>query len=191
MKKRILCALLLLSLTLSFFAGCGPTAPADPNTDPGNSTSSPTSPSLNGVALESFVIVYDLEAKNSAKRLQEEMQRSFGYQLPLLEESALTGGENVIFVGDFGPRFKTGEASLRLCKEVNPKSKVYARAVSDLGVSYIVFPGTAEEEKGPIDYNRLNTRVRELLNEVGGLGADAQFVELQDTVPPLPGGDAK
>lgn len=104
MKKRILCALLLLSLTLSFFAGCGPTAPADPDTDPGNSTSSPTAPSLNGVALESFVIVYDLEAKNSAKRLQEEMQKSFGYQLPLLEESALTGGENVIFVGDFGPR---------------------------------------------------------------------------------------
>ncbi len=88
-------------------------------------------------------------------------------------------------VGDFGPRFKTGEASLRLCQEVNPKAKVYARAVSDLGVSYIVFPDSAEEEKGPIDYNRLNSRVRELLNEMGGLGAEAQFVELHDKVPPV------
>ena len=88
-------------------------------------------------------------------------------------------------VGDFGPRLKTGEASLRLCKEVNPKSSVYARAVSDLGVSYIIFPGSAEEEKGPIDYNRLNTRIRELLNEMGGLAADAKYVELHDEVPPV------
>ncbi len=88
-------------------------------------------------------------------------------------------------VGDFGPRFKTGEASLRLCKEVNPNAKVYARAVSDLGVSYIVFPGSAEEEKGPIDYARLNSCVRELLNEVGGLGAEAKFEELQDKLPPV------
>lgn len=96
--------------------------------------------------------------------------------------------ENRVFpaiVGDFGPRFKTGEASLRLCKEVNPKSSVYARAVSDLGVSYIIFPGSAEEEKGPIDYNRLNTRIRELLDEMGGLGAEAKFVELHDEVPPV------
>ena len=110
-----------------------------------------------------------------------------GYRPQAGDYAAVIVGNRVFpaIVGDFGPRFKTGEASLRLCKEVNPKSSVYARAVSDLGVSYIIFPGSAEEEKGPIDYNRLNSRISELLNEMGGLGAEAQFVELQDTVPPL------
>jgi len=89
-------------------------------------------------------------------------------------------------VGDFGPRYKTGEASLRLCKEVNPKSDVYARAVSCLGASYLIFPGTKEKVNGPIDYDRLNSRCRELLDELGGLGESARFVEMKDKVPPLP-----
>lgn len=83
-------------------------------------------------------------------------------------------------IGDFGPNFKTGEASLRLAKEVNPKATVYARAVSHLGVSYIIFPGSREEEKGPLDYERLHSRCRELLDEIGGLGPDAQFVTIED-----------
>ncbi len=86
-------------------------------------------------------------------------------------------------VGDFGPKFKTGEASLRLSKAVNPKANVYARPVSNLGVSYIIFPGTKEPENGPINYERLNSRVRELLQEIGGLGAEAEFVEMQDLLP--------
>lgn len=86
-------------------------------------------------------------------------------------------------VGDFGPKFKAGEASLRLCKTVNSKANVNSRPVSDLGVSYIYFPGSREPENGPIDYNRLNTRCRELLNEIGGLGEDATFVEMQDLLP--------
>lgn len=89
-------------------------------------------------------------------------------------------------VGDFGPRFKTGEASLRLSKAVNEKAKVYARPVSDLGVSYVIFPGSKEPENGPIDYRRLNERVRELLNELGGLGEGAEFVEMKDLLAPEP-----
>lgn len=110
-----------------------------------------------------------------------------GYRPQPGDYAAVIVGDRVFpaIVGDFGPRFKTGEASLRLCKEVNPKSDVYARAVSDLGVSYIIFPGSAEAEKGPIDYARLNTRIRELLNEMGGLGADAKFVEMHDEMPPV------
>ncbi len=94
-------------------------------------------------------------------------------------------------VGDFGPRYKTGEASLRLCKAVNPKSDVYARAVSNLGASYLVFPGTKEKVNGPIDYDRLNSRCRELLDELGGLGESAKFVEMKDEVPPLPAKEKK
>ena len=100
--------------------------------------------------------------------------------------AAVVVGKRVFpaIVGDFGPKFKTGEASLRLSKAVNPKAKVYARPVSDLGVSYIIFPGTKEPENGPINYERLNTRVRELLQELGGLGPEAEFVEMQDLLPP-------
>lgn len=89
-------------------------------------------------------------------------------------------------VGDFGPKFKTGEASLRLCKAVNPKSDVYVRAVSNLGASYLIFPGSKEPENGPIDYDRLNKRCRELLDELGGLGENAVFVEFQDELAPAP-----
>lgn len=93
-------------------------------------------------------------------------------------------------VGDFGPRYKTGEASLRLCKAVNPKSDVYARAVSDLGVSYLIFPGSKEPVNAPIDYARLNSRCRELLDELGGLGDGAVFVDMQDELKPADNSDS-
>ncbi len=89
-------------------------------------------------------------------------------------------------VGDYGPRYKAGEASLRLGKLINPKADVYARPVSSLGVSYLIFPHTKEPENGPIDYQRLNSRCRELLDELGGLGPDAQFVEVEDLLAPKP-----
>lgn len=94
-------------------------------------------------------------------------------------------------VGDYGPKFKTGEASLRLGRLINPKTDVYARAVSALDASYVIFPGTAEAEAGPIDYKRLNARCRELLEEMGGLGAEAVFVEVEDLLaPPAPAGES-
>ncbi len=89
-------------------------------------------------------------------------------------------------VGDFGPNYKAGEASLRLCKLVNPKAQVYARPVSDLGVSYLYFPGSKEPVNGPIDYERLHTRCLELLAEFGGLGADAKFQKIEDLLPTPP-----
>ncbi len=89
-------------------------------------------------------------------------------------------------VGDFGPRFKAGEASLRLARLINSKATPYARPISDLGVSYIIFPGSKEPENGPIDYERLNTRVQELLQEMGGLTPAAQFQKLDDLLAPKP-----
>ena len=102
--------------------------------------------------------------------------------------AAVVVGKRVFpaIVGDFGPDFKCGEASLRLARDVNPKATSYARPISDLGVSYLVFPGTAEPQPGPIDYTRLNTRCRELLQDLGGLSADAEFVEMADLLPPPP-----
>lgn len=87
-------------------------------------------------------------------------------------------------VGDYGPRHKAGEASLRLGKLINPSAGIYARPLSALSASYIIFPHSGEPENGPIDYKRLNSRCRELLDEIGGLGPDGEFVEIEDLLAP-------
>ncbi|MFI3242850.1 MAG: glycoside hydrolase family 75 protein [Akkermansia sp.] len=88
-------------------------------------------------------------------------------------------------VGDYGPTFKSGEASLRLCKEINPKATVYSRPVSDLTVSYLVFPGSKAEEHGPIDYKLMYERCSVLLNEIGGLGEGIVLQKLSDKLPSM------
>lgn len=88
-------------------------------------------------------------------------------------------------VGDYGPTFKSGEASLRLCKEINPKATVYSRPVSDLTVSYLVFPASKEAEHGPIDYKLMHERCSHLLKEIGGLGEGVVLQNLQDKLPPM------
>ncbi len=87
-------------------------------------------------------------------------------------------------VGDYGPRFKAGEASLRLARLINPKATPFARPVSNLGVSYIIFPGSREPENGPINYERLNSRVQELLQEMGGMTPEAKFQQVEDQLAP-------
>lgn len=83
-------------------------------------------------------------------------------------------------VGDGGPSFKVGEASLRMAKELNPKATPYRRPVSDLSVTYLVFPGTRESKKGPPDYDKWWTRCGELLNEIGGIGKGAKLHMWED-----------
>lgn len=89
-------------------------------------------------------------------------------------------------VGDFGPNYKTGEASLRLAKLVNPKATSLARPVSDLAVSYLIFPNTKEAVNSAPDYARLNARCRELLDDIGGLGAAAKYQTIDDLLAPKP-----
>jgi len=73
-------------------------------------------------------------------------------------------------VGDAGPTFKVGEASLRMAREINSNANPYRRPVSDLTVSYLVFPGSKDPQHGPPDYDHIRQRCHELLNEIGGLG---------------------
>ena len=73
-------------------------------------------------------------------------------------------------VGDGGPTFKVGEASLRMAREINEISSPYSRPVSDLKVSYLVFPGSRNPERGPPDFVQWRDRCAELLGEIGGLG---------------------
>ena len=86
-------------------------------------------------------------------------------------------------VGDGGPSFKVGEGSLRMARELNPKSSSYSRPVSDLKVSYVVFPKSRNAKKGPPDYEKWRQRCHELVGEIGGLGSGFQLHAWQDLLP--------
>ncbi len=93
-------------------------------------------------------------------------------------------------VGDGGPTFKVGEASLRMALEINPKASPYSRPVSDLKVSYIVFTGSRDAEKGPPDYENWRKRCAELLAGIGGLGEGHALHVWKDLLAPPPAVDA-
>ena len=86
-------------------------------------------------------------------------------------------------VGDGGPTFKIGEGSLRLAKEINVAASPYRRPVSDVSVTYLVFPRSAKEPFGPPDYADWRSCCAQLLEEVGGLGAGYELHEWEDKLP--------
>lgn len=71
-------------------------------------------------------------------------------------------------LGDAGPSSKTGEASLRLARALNPKANGKTRAVSDLTVTYLFFPGSATPRSAP-NLPQWHAKVTTLLNNIGGL----------------------
>jgi hypothetical protein len=87
-------------------------------------------------------------------------------------------------VGDIGPPDKAGEASLRIAKEINATATAYNRPVSDLKVTYLIFPGTAETPFGPPDLEKLMARSDALVKEIGG--ATVPLHHWENIIPPLP-----
>ncbi|MEY5020193.1 MAG: hypothetical protein RLZ22_1281, partial [Verrucomicrobiota bacterium] len=87
-------------------------------------------------------------------------------------------------VGDGGPTFKVGEASLRVARELNSKASPYSRPVSDLKVTYLVFPGSRDNERKAPNYQSWRERCHELLQEIGG--STAGLHEWEDTLPKEP-----
>ena len=87
-------------------------------------------------------------------------------------------------VGDVGPNDKVGEASLRIAKQINTLSTPYNRPVSDLKVTYIMFPGTAEKSVGPPDLETLHARCEALVKEIGG--ATVPLYHWENIIPPSP-----
>ena len=71
-------------------------------------------------------------------------------------------------VGDVGPRMKMGEGSLRICKQILPKANGDFRAVSDLKVTYLVFPGTADRPFAVPDLAKWQAKCAKLIEEIGG-----------------------
>ncbi len=84
-------------------------------------------------------------------------------------------------IGDIGPAWKLGEASLLICKAINARSSSINRAESDLKVTYLIFPGTAERPFGPPDLVKWRDRCAQLLTDFGGTTG-----ELHDWAPPPP-----
>lgn len=72
--------------------------------------------------------------------------------------------------GDAGPSWKFGEASLRIARELNEKASPYNRPISDLEVTYLIFPGSADPIKSPPDLAKWHQKCSALLEEIGGIG---------------------
>jgi Fungal chitosanase of glycosyl hydrolase group 75 len=87
-------------------------------------------------------------------------------------------------VGDIGPNDKVGEASLRIAKEINGLATPYNRPVSDLKVTYLIFPGSADTPFGPPDLNKIQARCQALVDEIGG--ATVPLHHWENIIPPPP-----
>jgi hypothetical protein len=71
-------------------------------------------------------------------------------------------------VGDIGPSSKIGEASLRLCRAIDPRSGADHRPVSSPRVSYIIFPKSADLPMATPNYAHWSERCHQLWSALGG-----------------------
>jgi hypothetical protein len=86
-------------------------------------------------------------------------------------------------VGDGGPSFKVGEASLRMAREINSKASPYSRPVSEVSVTYLVFPRSSEERWKEPDYESWRNETAKLIDEIGGLGEGYELHQWKNTLP--------
>lgn len=112
--------------------------------------------------------------------------------LPKLGDCVAISYEGKLYpaiLGDAGPSYKIGEASLRVCTQLDPSSTPYIRPASNLNITYIVFPGSAEDPPGPPDLKKLHDRCAVLLGEIGGFAGELwEWEDLlaKPTPSPLP-----
>jgi hypothetical protein len=88
-------------------------------------------------------------------------------------------------VGDIGPTYKMGEASMRICKEISERSSSINRPVSDLKITYLVFPGTADKPFAVPDLTKWRDQCVKLIGEIGGTTGEV-FTWVDLTAPPPP-----
>ena len=69
-----------------------------------------------------------------------------------------------------------------IAKTINEKSTPYNRPVSDLKVTYLVFPDSEDAEKGPPDLDKWSAKCADLLNGLGGLSAGTELYRWRDIV---------
>jgi hypothetical protein len=90
-------------------------------------------------------------------------------------------------LGDVGPSYKIGEGSLRLATQLDPRANAYNRPTSNLNVTYLVFPATADPTQGPPDLKKMRDRCESLLNEIGGASGPLwEWADILATPTPSP-----
>jgi hypothetical protein len=90
-------------------------------------------------------------------------------------------------LGDVGPSYKIGEGSLRLATQLDPRANAYNRPASNLNVTYLVFPGTADLTPGPPDLKKMRDRCETLLGEIGGTSGQLwEWTDILATPTPTP-----
>lgn len=108
-----------------------------------------------------------------------------------IEHAPLIGDYGVIIyedklypaiAGDAGPSWKFGEASLRVAKTLNENATPYNRPVSDLDVTYLIFPGSRNATNSPPDLEAWHARCSELLGEIGGIGEGFSLHQWEDLI---------
>jgi hypothetical protein len=90
-------------------------------------------------------------------------------------------------VGDVGPSYKIGEGSLRLATQIDPHANAYNRPASNLNITYLVFPATADPVPGPPDVKKMHDRCETLLTEIGGTSGQLwEWTDIFATPTPSP-----
>ncbi len=90
-------------------------------------------------------------------------------------------------LGDVGPSYKIGEGSLRLATQLDPHANAYNRPASNLNVTYLVFPATADPVPGPPDLKKIRDRCETLLTEIGGTSGQLwEWIDIFATPTPTP-----
>ena len=90
-------------------------------------------------------------------------------------------------LGDVGPSYKIGEGSLRLATQLDARANAYNRPASNLNVTYLVFPATADPAPGPPDLKKMRDRCETLLSEIGGTSGQLwEWTDIFATPTPTP-----
>ena len=71
-----------------------------------------------------------------------------------------------------------------MAKELNSRASKSYRPISDLTVTYLVFPQSRGDRKPP-NYAEWRETCAALLGEVGGLGEGVELFEWDVTLPPI------
>ncbi len=85
--------------------------------------------------------------------------------------------------GDYGPKTKVGEASLRIAKELNDKATPNRRPISDLTVTYLIFPNTRELPFRQPNYDHWYQRCAEYLDKLGGISSEFTLHRWENRFP--------
>ncbi len=115
------------------------------------------------------------------------MSGSYAPAMPRVGDYCVVIFKNTLYpaiVGDAGPNYKIGEASLRICREINPRSNGNNRPVSELKVTYLVFPNSADKPFAAPDLDKWRARCDELLKSLGGYTGELHAWE--DLTKPKP-----